>query len=134
MSTQEPELDERQLQQENAKRLAALGKALGLHKDFVSDVQARGQAAVIDRAEGLDRSGALGRVLSITQRVGCYMQEDAEAMAPPMEQGAVLELIASLADQHDVDRLTAARLVGTVLEVYNRAGQQLMKGAGNAQQ
>jgi len=128
MSTQEPQLDENQLRQASAKRVAALGKALGLHKDFVSDVQARGQAAIIDRADGMDRSGALGRVLSVTQRLASFMQEGAEALEPPMQQGAMLEAIADLADRHDMDKLTAVRLVGTVLEVYDRAAQQITRG------
>lgn len=126
-----PMLGSAELRQASNDRLAELGQALGLHPEFIADVQARGQNAIIDRAEGTDRIGSLGRVLSMLQRLGGYMQENAEQANPPMEQGAIAEAVADLADQHDMDRLTAARLVGTVLEIYSRAAQQITRGMKN---
>ena len=111
--------------------IGELADALGLDKEFTKDVTARGQLAILDRAQSLDKNGALGRVMSICQRLGCYLQERAEQGEPRAQQFELLEAIAQLADAHDIDRFIAARLVGTVIEVHDRAAQQIMRGTGN---
>ena len=118
-------------QQQPQTPMMMLGRALGLDPSFVMDAEQRGQLAVIDRAQATDLNGGLSLVLSMTQRLGMMMQEKAEAGEPPLQQGALIEAIAHMADEHDVNKALALRLVGYALETFNRASGVLARGMYN---
>lgn len=122
-----------QMAVEMKRRMADFGKALGLHPDFMADVAQRGQVAVIDRSELVDLTGAHGRLLSIVQRLGATMQDKAEETGEPMPPGEMMEWIAMLADEHQVDRGVALRLVGAAVEVLRAAMGNLAKGKPNGE-
>ena len=132
MGTQEPDLiPEGEIAAMQAERIAQFGEAVGLHEDTIHKVQTRGQNALIDRAQRFDKTGALGRVMSICQRLGCWMQENEEAGGTPPQPGQLIEAIAGLGDEHDIDRLVALRLVGTVIEVFQQATGSIARGSQN---
>ena len=128
---QEEEID---LEQVSIERVGQMGKALGLHPEFVADVQARGQAAVIDRALLTDMTGALPRLLSMVQTFALWL-EDETTMGEPPNTGAMQEAMAAIAESHDVDADSGVTLLGAVFELYGRAAESLARkerGIGNA--
>jgi len=106
------------------RRIAALGELLGFHKSFIEDVAARGQEAVIDRVAITDQTGAQSRLLALTQVLGSYIEGRMErGIWPGPEE--LLEVVADLAQQFEIQPLEAVELLDPVLEIYRGAARVL---------
>jgi len=113
-----------------AEGVTAFGQMLGLHPEFVTDVVARGQEAIIQRAEVVDQIGGQGKLLGMAQQLGMFLQRRLESAGPP-KMGAIQDAIEMIADANQVPRDTALYLLGAVFESFQRACKRLGKGAVN---
>jgi hypothetical protein len=115
-------------------RIAMLGATLGLSQDFVQDAIERGEAAVIDRAEMVDRTGAQARILTMAAQLGGFLDGQL-AEGAKTSLGVVDGAIQRIGIHNGVPPEMAVGLLGTVLEVYQRAAGRLARGmmpeAGN---
>ena len=110
-----------------------LGQALGLNPAFIAQVQARGQGAVIDRAEMVDQRGAQTRLLAMVQALGIFLQE-AVGSGGDTREGVVAEAIVAIAQHHQVSPRVGLMLVGSVLEAFQQAAASAAEGmTGNAE-
>ena len=100
----------------------AFGKILGLHPQFLLDVEMRGQDAIIDRAAMVDVTGGHGRILAMMQHVGKVMES---RLLNPMDALETGDLVSALARQYGVDERLAVRLVGYGLETFQTAMRRM---------
>ena len=100
-----------------------LGEALGLHPEFVGDVERRGQTAIIDRAIG-ERSGAMPRILRIAQRVGAWMDSRMPEPGPP-DPRAIMEAVEYVARDEGVPPELAVDLFAPVWDAWGAIATRL---------
>jgi len=106
----------------------ALGKLLGLDIDFVVEVVRRGQDAVIDRAESVDRTGAHGLVLGMVQQLGMLVQQSAEE-GQGVQDGQIAEASALICQGFGVPEDIGLYILGSVWETFQHAVGQLNHNA-----
>jgi len=111
----------------DAERIGQLGEALGLDPEFVSDVQQRGMAAVIDRAEVVDQTGAHGRLLGMVQMYGRQMEWGVQRVRP-IPPGGQMEMAQKIAERLGVSPEEGIYLLGAVAEVYGAVARHLSRG------
>ncbi len=107
-----------------------LGELLGLAPDFIAQVQAGGQKAIINRVAYTDQTGARSRFLALVQRVGMYMEERMLA-GDPADSDDLLDSIASFGQDLDIPPALAVELVGPVVEIFQGAAKVAAKGPTN---
>jgi len=107
-------------------QVRALGEALGLHQAFIRDVAARGQPAIIDRADVTDETGALGVVLFTLQQLGYWLQDRAAQGPKPARPGELVEAVGLIARQLNVNPGLLVKVVGAAHEVYTQALEVLI--------
>ena len=118
MSAQEPTAGE--IAARKREQMLRLGQALGLNEEFVRDVAARGQLAIIDRTMAVDKTGAHARLMALVQRIAIFVEENVIAgrQVPPE---AMLDTIETMAEQLEINPAMGIEVVGPVLEVYQEA-------------
>jgi hypothetical protein len=104
-----------------------LAKVLGLHPQFGQQVARRGRDAVIDRAELTDQTGALGLGLLMVEQLGEFMQLQAQS-GQKVRPGVLMQAIEVIARKNQVDPDTGLYLLGTVVEMFQRATARLSEG------
>lgn len=116
-----------QAQQAPPNPVDVFGGALGLHSDFLNDVKVRGTAAIIDRAEAIDVTGAHGRLLALARHVGAYL----DSIAAKGKKPDPVKLAAATAMSAHVFRVApdlAMRLVGGALDIMEHTASVAQKG------
>ena len=107
------------------------GKALGLNEGFLRQVESQGQGAIISRVRHVDASGAHGRLLSMVQQYGMWL-EDQMAEERPIDEGLIGDVVMQLAEMHGVRPELAMRLVGAVMETWQLTVRRLGEGVSDA--
>ena len=98
-------------------------QALGLHEEFVGDVQRRGQAAIIDRCTQ-EASGAMPRILRVAQRVGDWIDGRMPEPGVPNSR-AILNAVEYIARDEGVPEDLAVDLFGPVWDAYGALANRL---------
>lgn len=112
-------------------QITQFGQALGLDSDFLKDVELKGQAAIINRVRYIDETGAHGRLLSVVQQIGAFL--DRRMMkGQPTRSEEILAAVGEMAEFHGVNKRLTATLVGAILETYQHTLGRLAKGELNA--
>ena len=99
------------------------GTALGLDMSFLKQVDLRGKAAIIDRVQTIDVTGAHGRLLSMVQHFGMFLI-DRVAHKKHTGEGPLGDAISSIARLHGVNPQLGVRLIGAIWTVYRATLQQ----------
>ena len=106
-----------------------LAESLGAHPEFAEAVADRGISAVIERAEMVDSTGALGRLLLMTMLLSQTIQDNLVAGQPP--QAGMIEQAATMISQHyGIPPDIGTHLLGGVYEVCKQAIQRAGRLAG----
>ena len=112
-------------------KIKQLGEALGLDPSFLADVDRRGQRAIVDRVATVDGNGSHGRLLSVIQQFGEYL-DDATIDGEDVRPGALGDALSYIGRLHGMNAQMAVRLGGAVLEVYQQAASRLAGGKGQS--
>ena len=107
----------------------SFGKALGLHEDFLQQVELRGQKAIIDRVRMVDDTGSHIRLLGIVQQMAMWMQEKM-ADEEPVEIGPMGDAVSSLAKLYGVTPQLAVQLFGVIEETFQATLRRLASELG----
>lgn len=104
------------------RRSQELGEALGLHPAFIRDVQARGQDAVIDRAESVDQTGVHALLLSMAQEFGSFLQEASYREERP-DLDDHMQAMVETGHRHGIEPQLSLLLLGSLQEIFTAAAQ-----------
>lgn len=108
-------------------RVQELGEVAGLHPEFIRDVQERGQTAIIDRADSVDRTGVHAMILGMSQEYGAWMQEYALSQNSSPSVDEKVDVMSKISRRYGVEPDTGIFLLGTIDEHLDAASGALRR-------
>lgn len=101
------------------------GETLGLHPTFVKDVMARGEVAIIERAQTVDQTGAHARLLAMTQAYGEFLT-NIEVEGQQVPPGAKVDAMRMIGEHFSVPVRVAVELLGAVDEFFEHTVRTIL--------